>query len=96
MKESKKFRTWREHHQQFWNAKGYVGVPRLHPVATTIQEQWPMTARELDCLNHVVVTQEMFPGDVVVADLFAEHGPDSHRAQQDDVHHAKFEALCAL
>ena len=28
-----------------------------------------MTARELDCLSHAVITQEMFPGDVFVADL---------------------------
>ena len=38
LKESKKFRTWREHHKQFWSAKGYVRVSHLHLVARTIQE----------------------------------------------------------
>ena len=69
LKDSKKHRKWQDLHKNVWRSLGYTRVPNLHPLVKKIQEQWPMTARECDVLNHTVLRQAPTPGDVLVADL---------------------------
>ena len=69
LNDSKKHNKWRALHKSVWESLGYVRGPHLHSIVKKMKEQWPMTARECDVLNHVVLRQAPTPGDVVVADL---------------------------